>query len=741
MLYCHSVAYAASAEGGLHPRDPRLAIDWPLPIAALSPRDEAHAFDRRRFRRARAMKCRHCAAELDRVCLDLGSAPPSNAYLSEAALRAPEVWYPLRLLVCERCWLVQTEDHAGREALFSDDYAYFSSFSSSWLAHARAYVEAMRSRFALTPASLVSEVAANDGYLLRYVRDAGIPCFGVEPTASTATAARALGLEIVERFFGVALGQELAAAGRQVDLVAANNVLAHVPDINDFVGGFTALLKPDGVATFEFPHLLRLLEENQFDTVYHEHYSYLSLNAVARVFERNGLAVFDVEALTTHGGSLRVFAQRRDTGRRPTSDAVRRVLDDEVAAGLTSAAGYEGFQARIDKVKDDFVSFLIEARRAGRKVAAYGAAAKGNTLMNYAGVRPDLIAYVVDRNPAKQGRFMPGSRIPIVDEARLRADRPDDVVLLPWNLRDELMAQLDYVRGLGRPLRHRRPRAEVRAVKVAVSGATGFVGRHVVAALERAGVEPTLWVRPSSPPSTSRHRVARIDIADPPAQPFDLLGRPDVLIHLAWGGLPNYPSLHHFERELPAHYALLKRLVDEGLSTLVVAGTCFEYGMQSGPLAETLAAAPANPYALAKDALRRQLQELQRERPFALTWARLFYLYGEGQAETALWSQLRRAVESGAATFPMSGGEQLRDYLPVELAADHLVALAMRRREHGIVNVCSGQPVSVRSLVEGWLAANAWTIGLDLGRYPYPAHEPMAFWGDAAKLKRCLQAE
>jgi len=395
------------------------------------------------------MKCRHCAADLDRVCLDLGSAPPSNAYLSEAALRAPEVWYPLRLLVCERCWLVQTEDHAGREALFSADYAYFSSFSSSWLAHARAYVEAMRSRFALTPASLVSEVAANDGYLLRYVRDAGIPCFGIEPTASTAAAARALGLEIVERFFGVELGRELAAAGRQVDLVAANNVLAHVPDINDFVAGFAALLKPDGVATFEFPHLLRLLQENQFDTVYHEHYSYLSLSAVARVFEHNGLAVFDVEEIPTHGGSLRVFAQRRDTGRRPATDAMRRVLGDEVAAGLTSAAGYEGFQARIDKVKDDFVAYLIEARRAGRRVAAYGAAAKGNTLMNYAGVRPDLIGYVVDRNPAKQGRFMPGSRIPIVDEARLRADRPDDIVLLPWNLRDELMAQLDYVRGWG----------------------------------------------------------------------------------------------------------------------------------------------------------------------------------------------------------------------------------------------------------------------------------------------------
>jgi SAM-dependent methyltransferase len=395
------------------------------------------------------LKCRHCAAALERVCLDLGSAPPSNAYLSEAALRAPEVWYPLRLLVCERCWLVQTEDHAGREALFGDDYAYFSSFSSSWLAHAEAYVQAMRERLSLTRESLVSEVAANDGYLLRYVRDAGIPCYGIEPTASTAKAARALGLDMVERFFGVELACELAAAGRQVDLVAANNVLAHVPDINDFVRGFAVLLKPEGVATFEFPHLLRLLRENQFDTVYHEHYSYLSLTTVKRIFETHGLAVFDVEEHSTHGGSLRVFAQRSDTGRRSAGDAVARVMRDEAAAGLTTAAGYDGFQQRIDKVKDDFMTFLIEARRAGRKVAAYGAAAKGNTLMNYAGVRPDLIAFVVDRNPAKQGKYMPGSRIPIVAEGRLREARPDDIVILPWNLRDEVMRQLDYVRAWG----------------------------------------------------------------------------------------------------------------------------------------------------------------------------------------------------------------------------------------------------------------------------------------------------
>ena len=395
------------------------------------------------------MKCRHCAAELERVCLDLGSAPPSNAYLTADALRAPELWYPLRLLVCERCWLVQTEDHAGRDELFSADYAYFSSFSTSWLAHAQAYVAAMRRRFGLTRASLVCEVAANDGYLLRWVRDAGIPCYGVEPTASTARAARALGIEIVERFFGVELATELVSAGRRVDLVAANNVLAHVPDINDFVRGFALLLKDDGVATFEFPHLLRLLRENQFDTVYHEHYSYLSLGAVERVFATNGLAVFDVEELPTHGGSLRVFAQRSEGGRRAKSDEVARVLADEARAGLATAAGYEGFQARIDKLKDDFVAYLIEARRAGRTVAAYGAAAKGNTLMNYAGVRPDHIAFVVDRNPAKQGRFMPGSRIPIVGEERLREARPDDIVLLPWNLRDELVAQLDYVRAWG----------------------------------------------------------------------------------------------------------------------------------------------------------------------------------------------------------------------------------------------------------------------------------------------------
>jgi SAM-dependent methyltransferase len=393
--------------------------------------------------------CRHCRAALTLPFLDLGAAPPSNAYRSSAQLQAPEVHYPLRVFACTHCWLVQTEDYAHHADLFAEDYAYFSSFSSSWLAHSRAYVQSMRERFSLGPACLVSEVAANDGYLLQFVREAGIPCFGIEPTASTAAAARAKGLEIVERFFGTVLADELAGQGRRVDLVAANNVLAHVPDINDFVAGFARLLKPRGVATFEFPHLMRLVQEHQFDTVYHEHFSYLSLNAVRRIFEANGMAVFDVTELPTHGGSLRVFAQRNDSGVHRIEPAVRAMLEREAAAGMTSRTFYEGFQADADTVKNDFVAFLIEARRQGRRVAAYGAAAKGNTLLNYAGIRPDLIEFVADRNPAKQGKYMPGSRIPITAESRIDEMRPDYVVILPWNLRREVMQQLDRIRQWG----------------------------------------------------------------------------------------------------------------------------------------------------------------------------------------------------------------------------------------------------------------------------------------------------
>jgi len=397
------------------------------------------------------MNCRHCQAPLSLVFLDLGSAPPSNAYLTEQALRVPEKWFPLRVLVCTECWLVQTEDFAEAAELFDANYAYFSSFSSTWLAHAERYVAEMVESFKLDAASQVVEVAANDGYLLQYVKGCGIPCLGVEPTASTAAAARSRGIAVVEDFFGVRLARELAAQGKQADLAIANNVLAHVPDINDFVAGFAILLKPLGIATFEFPHLLHLVAEIQFDTIYHEHYSYYSLHAVKRIFEHCGLAVFDVEELPTHGGSLRVFAQRQDAGKlgHATTSRVADLLKREVAVGMTTAAYYAGFQAKTDQVKNELLAFLIEAKREGKKVAAYGAAAKGSTLLNYAGVRSDLISFVSDAAPSKQGKFMPGSRIPIVSEARIREYRPDYVIILPWNLREEVMTQLSYIREWG----------------------------------------------------------------------------------------------------------------------------------------------------------------------------------------------------------------------------------------------------------------------------------------------------
>jgi SAM-dependent methyltransferase len=353
------------------------------------------------------------------------------------------------VLVCQNCWLVQTEDFTGAEELFTDDYAYFSGYSATWHDHCQNYVERMIERFRLRPESLVVEVAANDGTLLSYVKARGIACLGIEPTASTAAAARAKGIEVVQDFFGIALAESLARAGRQADLIAANNVLAHVPDINDFVVGFTRLLKPQGVATFEFPHLLRLITEAQFDTIYHEHFSYLSLGAVVRIFTAAGLKVFDVEELSTHGGSLRVYAQRSDSGSHAVSSQVAALLERERAAGLFDPALYAGFQPRAERIKNAFLSFLLEAKRQGKRVAAYGAAAKGNTLLNYAGVRPDLLPYVVDRNPAKQGKYLPGSRIPVVDESRLKQDQPDYIVILPWNLREEITAHLAYTRTWG----------------------------------------------------------------------------------------------------------------------------------------------------------------------------------------------------------------------------------------------------------------------------------------------------
>ena len=407
------------------------------------------------------MNCRHCNATLTLPLIDLGLAPPSNAYLSTQQLQQPEKKYPLRVLVCQTCWLAQTEDFAQAHELFDADYAYFSSFSSTWLEHAKRYVTEMSARFHLSSSSHVVEIAANDGYLLQYFKAANIPCTGVEPTASTASAARAKGIDIVQEFFGVALANTLVAQGKQADLSAANNVLAHVPDINDFVAGFTVLLKPNGVATFEFPHLMQLMALNQFDTIYHEHFSYLSLTAVQRIFATNGLTVFDVEEHPTHGGSLRVFAQRSDTGKQPVSDRVEKMLRAEDAIGIQTEKYYLAFQARAEKVKEDFVNFLADAKRQGKTVAAYGAAAKGNTLMNFAKLGSDLIQYVVDKSPVKQGKFMPGSCIPIVSPEALQSQRTDYLIILPWNIADEVKQQNAALAKLGTQFVTAVPKLEI----------------------------------------------------------------------------------------------------------------------------------------------------------------------------------------------------------------------------------------------------------------------------------------
>ena len=379
------------------------------------------------------MKCRHCYAILSLPLIDLGFAPPSNAYLSTQQLQQPEKKYPLRVLVCQTCWLAQTEDFAQAHELFDADYAYFSSFSSTWLEHAKRCADEMSARFHLGSSSHVVEIAANDGYLLQYFKAANIPCTGVEPTASTASAARATGIDIVQEFFGVALANTLVAQGKQADLTAANNVLAHVPDINDFVAGFTVLLKPTGVATFEFPHLMQLMALNQFDTIYHEHFSYLSLTAVQRIFAANGLTVFDVEEHPTHGGSLRVFAQRTDSGKQPISDRAAKILRAEDAVGIQTENYYLAFQARAEKVKDDFVNFLADAKRQEKIVAAYGAAAKGNTLINFAELGSDLI----------------------------QSQRPDYLVILPWNIADEVMQQNAALAELGTQFVKAVPKLEI----------------------------------------------------------------------------------------------------------------------------------------------------------------------------------------------------------------------------------------------------------------------------------------
>lgn len=383
------------------------------------------------------MNCRHCANALTHTFLDLGFAPPSNAYISENDRSRPETTYPLKVRVCTECWLVQTEDYTAADELFSSTYAYFSSTSSTWLAHAKQYCDNVERRFTLDRSSRVIEVASNDGYLLKNFVARGIPCLGIEPTASTALAAEQLGIPVLREFFGAALARRLVANGQAADLIIGNNVFAHVPDINDFAEGLEIVLRPGGVITLEFPHLLRLIQNNQFDTVYHEHFSYLSLVAVTRIFERASLKIWDVEELPTHGGSLRIFGCRKDD-LRTVLPSVAQLLADEVNFGLRATETYLGFQARAERVKDDLLTFLIESKRAGKRVAAYGAAAKGNTLLNFAGVGPDLISFVCDAAPSKQGKYLPGSHIPILPPAALYEKRPDLALVLPWNIVDEV---------------------------------------------------------------------------------------------------------------------------------------------------------------------------------------------------------------------------------------------------------------------------------------------------------------
>ena len=394
------------------------------------------------------MNCRHCHKTLINLVLDLGSSAPSNAYLTKEELDQPETHYPLRLYVCDACWLVQTQDFASAECFFDRNYAYFSSISQSWLAHAANYCAMITKKLGLGKDSMVVEIASNDGYLLRNFTQASIPCLGIEPTVSTAEAAERIGIPVLREFFGNAMALELKKQGKQADLIIGNNVYAHVPDINDFTSGMKALLKQGGTITLEFPHLMRLLEHGQFDTVYHEHFSYLSLGAVRRIFKTAGLRVFHVEQLATHGGSIRIYGCHTNN-ERADEPSVAQIAALEAKNGLEELPTYRQIQKFAESVKDNFLAFLLQSKKAGKKLGAYGAAAKGNTLLNFSGVTSAMIPYVCDAAPSKQGKFLPGSHIPIVEPSEIRELKPDLLLILPWNIIDEVISQHSYIREWG----------------------------------------------------------------------------------------------------------------------------------------------------------------------------------------------------------------------------------------------------------------------------------------------------
>jgi 2-polyprenyl-3-methyl-5-hydroxy-6-metoxy-1,4-benzoquinol methylase len=394
------------------------------------------------------MNCRHCITPVTHVFCDLQTCPPSNAMVKKDALLQPETYFPLKTLVCSNCWLVQVDELEKAEDIFNSEYTYFSSFSTSWLQHAKKYTDEMTSRFDLNQNSLVIEIASNDGYLLQYFKEKNIPVLGVEPTSNTAAVALEKGIESIVDFFGAELAENQLKG--KADLILGNNVLAHVPDINDFVKGVKLALKPNGVNTFEFPHLCKLVAENQFDTIYHEHFSYLSLTAVKSIFEAQGLTIFDVQEIPTHGGSLRVFTKHAECSLHEISSSVQHLLDVEKNTGVTSLGYYQNFQTKVNTIKYTLLNFLLDAKCKNKKVIGYGAAAKGNTLLNYAGIKGnDLIEFVVDASPYKQGKYLPGSRIPVVGKEQIEIFKPDYILIFPWNLKTEISQQLEYCKVWG----------------------------------------------------------------------------------------------------------------------------------------------------------------------------------------------------------------------------------------------------------------------------------------------------
>ena len=394
------------------------------------------------------MNCRHCNHELTQVFCDLQTCPPSNAMVKPELINYPETYFPLKVFVCDKCWLVQVDELEKADAIFNSEYTYFSSYSTSWLKHAKEYVDYMTNRFGYNENSLVVEVASNDGYLLQYFKENNVPVIGVEPTSNTAQVSIEKGIENIVDFFGSNLAESTLKG--KADLILGNNVLAHVPDINDFVKGVKIALKPTGVNTFEFPHLLRLVAQNQFDTIYHEHFSYLSLTNLISVFEQQGLEIFDVQEIKTHGGSLRIFAKHKDDKTKIVEPSVAAMLLKEETAGLKTIEYYQNFQTKVENIKYDFISFLIEQKRNGKKVIGYGAAAKGNTLLNYCGIKGnDLIEFVVDASPYKQNKLLPGSRIPVFGKDAIAEYKPDYIIIFPWNLQEEIAEQLSYVKEWG----------------------------------------------------------------------------------------------------------------------------------------------------------------------------------------------------------------------------------------------------------------------------------------------------